>query len=115
MTLQSSLATGAAPAIRLLTAKEAAEFLKVSISWLAKARIKGEGALRQHRTLGPRSGDRSCRVGEGTATAIDQGAIAGLIIAATQIRVCSQARPGRAPLYTIVHRYGSTLTQQGEG
>jgi hypothetical protein len=64
MTLQSSLATGAAPAIRLLTAKEAAELLKVSISWLAKARIKGEGPLRQHRALGPLSGDTSCRVGE---------------------------------------------------
>jgi excisionase family DNA binding protein len=32
-----------ASAIRLLTPKEAAERLKVSVSWLAKARISGEG------------------------------------------------------------------------
>jgi hypothetical protein len=28
---------------RLLTPKEAAEFLRVSISWLAKARMRGDG------------------------------------------------------------------------
>jgi excisionase family DNA binding protein len=33
----------AAPAIRLVTPKEAAELLKVSVSWLAKARVRGEG------------------------------------------------------------------------
>jgi excisionase family DNA binding protein len=49
MTLQSSLAAGparkptAAPAIRLLTPKEVAELLKVTVSWLAKARVRGEG------------------------------------------------------------------------
>lgn len=29
--------------IKLLTPKEAAELLKVSVSWLAKARIRGDG------------------------------------------------------------------------
>jgi excisionase family DNA binding protein len=29
--------------IRLLTPKEAAELLKVSLSWLAKARMRGDG------------------------------------------------------------------------
>jgi excisionase family DNA binding protein len=29
--------------IKLLTPKEAAEFLKVSLSWLAKARMRGDG------------------------------------------------------------------------
>jgi predicted DNA-binding transcriptional regulator AlpA len=49
MTSQSSLATGAAaqkpPAstIVLLTPKEAAKLLKVSVSWLAKARMRGDG------------------------------------------------------------------------
>jgi hypothetical protein len=33
----------AAPAIVLLTPKEAAGLLKVSTSWLAKARIRGDG------------------------------------------------------------------------
>ena len=28
---------------RLLTPKEAAEFLRVSVSWLAKARMRGDG------------------------------------------------------------------------
>jgi excisionase family DNA binding protein len=32
-----------APSIVLLTAKEAAERLKVSLSWLAKARMRGDG------------------------------------------------------------------------
>jgi hypothetical protein len=44
MTSQPSLAGGlppkpAAPAVVLLTPKEAAKLLKVSLSWLAKARI----------------------------------------------------------------------------
>jgi predicted DNA-binding transcriptional regulator AlpA len=49
MTSQSSLAgsTGSqkptAPSILLLTAKEAARLLKVSLSWLAKARMRGDG------------------------------------------------------------------------
>jgi predicted DNA-binding transcriptional regulator AlpA len=48
MTSQSSLASGAAaqkpaPIILLLTAKEAAKILKVSLSWLAKARMRGDG------------------------------------------------------------------------
>jgi len=48
MTSQSSLAGGlpqrpAAPAIVLLTPKEAAKLLKVSLSWLAKARMRGDG------------------------------------------------------------------------
>jgi predicted DNA-binding transcriptional regulator AlpA len=30
-------------AIKLLTPKEAAELLKVSLSWLAKARMRGDG------------------------------------------------------------------------
>ncbi len=30
-------------AIKLLTPKEAAELLKVSVSWLAKARMRGDG------------------------------------------------------------------------
>jgi hypothetical protein len=48
MTSQSSL-TGAAaaqkptPIIVLLTPKEAAKILKVSLSWLAKARMRGDG------------------------------------------------------------------------
>ena len=49
MTSQSSV-TGnigpqkpAAPIIVLLTAKEAAKLLKVSLSWLAKARMRGDG------------------------------------------------------------------------
>jgi predicted DNA-binding transcriptional regulator AlpA len=33
----------AAPAIVLLTAKEAARLIKVSASWLAKARMRGDG------------------------------------------------------------------------
>jgi hypothetical protein len=33
----------AAPAIVLLTPKEAARLLKVSLSWLAKARMRGDG------------------------------------------------------------------------
>ena len=33
----------AAPAIVLLTPKEAARVLKVSLSWLAKARMRGDG------------------------------------------------------------------------
>ena len=46
---QSFLAAGTAtqkptaPAIVLLTAKEAARFLKVSLSFLAKARMRGDG------------------------------------------------------------------------
>jgi predicted DNA-binding transcriptional regulator AlpA len=49
MTSQSSLIGGtgsqrpAAPSIVLLTAKEAARLLKVSLSWLAKARMRGDG------------------------------------------------------------------------
>jgi predicted DNA-binding transcriptional regulator AlpA len=49
MTSQSSLTGGAAaekptpPTIVLLTAKEAATLLKVSHSWLAKARMRGDG------------------------------------------------------------------------
>jgi predicted DNA-binding transcriptional regulator AlpA len=31
------------PTTTLLTAKEAAKFLKVSLSWLAKARMRGDG------------------------------------------------------------------------
>jgi predicted DNA-binding transcriptional regulator AlpA len=31
------------PISTLLTAKEAAKFLKVSLSWLAKARMRGDG------------------------------------------------------------------------
>lgn len=33
----------ATPSINLLTAKEAAKLLKVSLSWLAKARMRGDG------------------------------------------------------------------------
>ena len=33
----------AAPAFVLLTPKEAAKLLKVSLSWLAKARMRGDG------------------------------------------------------------------------
>jgi predicted DNA-binding transcriptional regulator AlpA len=33
----------AAPPISLLTPKEAARFLRVSVSWLAKARMRGDG------------------------------------------------------------------------
>jgi predicted DNA-binding transcriptional regulator AlpA len=49
MTSQSPVATGAsaqkppASTIVLLTAKEAARLLKVSLSWLAKARMRGDG------------------------------------------------------------------------
>jgi excisionase family DNA binding protein len=49
MTSQSSLTGGttpqklATPAIMLLTPKEAAKVLKVSLSWLAKARMRGDG------------------------------------------------------------------------
>jgi Helix-turn-helix domain len=49
MTSQSSVTGGvgpqkpAAPIIVLLTAKEAAKPLKVSLSWLAKARMRGDG------------------------------------------------------------------------
>jgi len=49
MTSQSPLATGAsaqkppASTIVLLTPKEAAKLLKVSLSWLAKARMRGDG------------------------------------------------------------------------
>jgi predicted DNA-binding transcriptional regulator AlpA len=49
MTSQSSLTGGAATqkphasTIVLLTAKEAAETLKVTLSWLAKARMRGDG------------------------------------------------------------------------
>jgi excisionase family DNA binding protein len=49
MTSQSPLATGAtaqkppASTIVLLTPKEAAKLLKVSVSWLAKARMRGDG------------------------------------------------------------------------
>jgi predicted DNA-binding transcriptional regulator AlpA len=49
MTSQSSVTGGvgpqkpAAPIIVLLTAKEAAKLLKVSLSWLAKARMRGDG------------------------------------------------------------------------
>jgi hypothetical protein len=48
MTSQSSLAGGssqktAAPSIVLLTPKEAAKLLKISNSWLAKARMRGDG------------------------------------------------------------------------
>ena len=34
----------AAPSLVLLTPKEAAKLLKVSVSWLAKARMHGDGA-----------------------------------------------------------------------
>jgi excisionase family DNA binding protein len=40
MTSQSSFTGGAAV---LLTAKEVAKLLKVSLSWLAKARMRGDG------------------------------------------------------------------------
>jgi excisionase family DNA binding protein len=49
MTSQSPLGTGAtaqkppASTIVLLTPKEAAKLLKVSVSWLAKARMRGDG------------------------------------------------------------------------
>ena len=50
MTWQISVDTGSKPpksvppqAIKLLTPKEAAEMLKVSVSWLAKARMRGDG------------------------------------------------------------------------
>ncbi len=50
MTSQSSVDTAGKPqksvppaAIKLLTPKEAAELLKVSPSWLAKARMRGDG------------------------------------------------------------------------
>jgi excisionase family DNA binding protein len=49
MTSQSSFTGSAAaqrptvPIIVLLTAKEAAKLLKVSLSWLAKARMRGDG------------------------------------------------------------------------
>jgi predicted DNA-binding transcriptional regulator AlpA len=49
MTTQSSVSSGATaqkstpPTIVLLTAKEAATLLKVSLSWLAKARMRGDG------------------------------------------------------------------------
>ena len=48
MTSQSSLTGGAAaqkptPIIVLLTANEAAKIFKVSLSWLAKARMRGDG------------------------------------------------------------------------
>lgn len=33
----------AAPAMMLLTPKDAAKMLKVSLSWLAKARMRGDG------------------------------------------------------------------------
>jgi excisionase family DNA binding protein len=49
MTAQSSATSGAgpqkpaSPSIVLLTPKEAARLLKVSLSWLAKARMRGDG------------------------------------------------------------------------
>ena len=49
MTSQSSLIGGvaaqkpAAPIMVLLTPKEAARLMKVSLSWLAKARMRGDG------------------------------------------------------------------------
>jgi predicted DNA-binding transcriptional regulator AlpA len=50
MTSQLSTETGSKPhksvqpaAIKLLTPKESAELLKVSLSWLAKARMRGDG------------------------------------------------------------------------
>ena len=49
MTLRTSLVAPVAPqkpaaaTIVLLTAKEAARLLKVSLSWLAKARMRGDG------------------------------------------------------------------------
>ena len=49
MTSQSFLTGGTGPqkpgtpSIVLLTAKEAARLLKVSLSWLAKARMRGDG------------------------------------------------------------------------
>jgi excisionase family DNA binding protein len=50
MSSQVSVDTGSKPqksvqpaAIKLLTPKEAAELLKVSLSWLAKARMRGDG------------------------------------------------------------------------
>ena len=49
MTSHSSIAVGTggqkstAPAIVLLTANDAAKVLKVSLSWLAKARMRGDG------------------------------------------------------------------------
>lgn len=35
--------TPSVPIIKLLTPNEAAKFLKVSLSWLAKARMRGDG------------------------------------------------------------------------
>jgi predicted DNA-binding transcriptional regulator AlpA len=50
MTSQLSVGTESKPqksvppaAIKLLTPKETAELLKVSVSWLAKARMRGDG------------------------------------------------------------------------
>ena len=43
MTSQPSSQRLAALAIVLLTPKEAAKLLKVSLSWLAKARMRGDG------------------------------------------------------------------------
>jgi excisionase family DNA binding protein len=41
---RASLATGKATGLdRLLTPKEAAHYLRVSVSWLAKARMRGDG------------------------------------------------------------------------
>jgi hypothetical protein len=46
MTIQTNFGSGTPtkpPHLVLLTAKEAARFLKVSLSWLAKARMRGDG------------------------------------------------------------------------
>jgi predicted DNA-binding transcriptional regulator AlpA len=59
MTSQSSLTGGTGPqkpaatSIVLLTAKEAARLLKVSLSWLAKARMRGDGP--PYNQISPRS------------------------------------------------------------
>lgn len=46
MNTQANVGSGAKPVlpvIKLLTPKEAAQLLRVSLSWLAKARMRGDG------------------------------------------------------------------------
>ena len=82
MTSQSSFTGGAAaqrptvPIIVLLTAKEAAKLLKVSLSWLAKARMRGDGPpyIRVGRSI-RYSRSRLAPVDEVPAAAVDQPAV----------------------------------------
>ena len=66
----------AAPLVKLLTAKEAAQILRVSESFLAKARMRGDGAaLHKGRPLHSIQPGSAAAVDESSPAIVDQRAV----------------------------------------